>query len=183
MPACQISIGRKLPCKDQLGGIKRVFIADQFTTLIATVAAGTGLTTLTTAQGVTLNLYQFDVKSASGLEQTITSSSDNGTTFFSATLTLVLQKLDALTSQLLNDLVKGRSQCFVEDFNGNYLSVGLTRGCDFNGSATTGVALGDLTGFTLTITAEEPLMCSFITSASITSRIQASAGAPTQINP
>jgi hypothetical protein len=71
----------------------------------------------------------------------------------------------------------------LKDNNGNYLTLGLTRGCDINGTISTGVALGDMNGYSLTITADEPMMSQFVTAALVTANIKASAGAPTQITP
>jgi hypothetical protein len=45
------------------------------------------------------------------------------------------------------------------------------------------VALGDMNGYSLTITADEPMMSQFVTAALVTANIKASAGAPTQITP
>jgi hypothetical protein len=136
-----------------------------------------------TAFSGTYTLYQYDVKSASGLEQTINSSDDNGTTFFEQVLTLVLTKLDPETQVELQKVITGRPHVFIEDNNGNYLSVGMTRGTMTTGSITSGIALGDLNGYTLTITGQEPLMAQFVTSTLVTNNIAETLGVPTQITP
>jgi hypothetical protein len=173
-----MSTGRKLACKDAVGGIQKVFFADYGTLGTATISGGI----VTAFSGTTYTLFQYDVKSASGLEQTITSSNDNGTTFFEQTLTLVLTKLDAATQVELAKVIATRPHVFVQDNNGNYLSVGMTRGCDVNGTISTGVALGDLNGYSLTITGQEPLMAQFITANLVTTKI-AGGATPTQITP
>ncbi len=175
---CLMSTGRKLACKDAVGGIQKVFFADYGTLGTATISGGI----VTAFSGTTYTLFQYDVKSASGLEQTITSSNDNGTTFFEQTLTLVLTKLDAATQVELAKVIATRPHVFVQDNNGNYLSVGMTRGCDVNGTISTGVALGDLNGYSLTITGQEPLMAQFITANLVTTKI-AGGATPTQITP
>lgn len=176
--ACVLTTGRKLPCKDAVGGIKQVFFVDYGTLGSATITNGV----VTAFSGNAYSCYQYDVKSASGLEQTITSSNDNGTTFYEQTMTLVLTKLDAATQQELQHIVASRPHVFVQDNNGNYLAVGMTRGCDTNGTISTGVALGDLNGYTLTVTAQEPLMAQFVTAALVTDNI-AGGATPTQIAP
>ena len=175
---CLMSTGRKLACKDAVGGIQKVFFADYGTLGTATITNGI----VSTFSGATVSLFQYDVKSASGLEQTITSSNDNGTTFFEQTLTLVLTKLDAPTQVELAKVIATRPHVFVQDNNGNYLSVGMTRGCDVNGTISTGIALGDLNGYSLTITGQEPLMAQFITANLVTTKI-AGGATPTQITP
>ena len=177
--ACLMSTGRKLACKDAVGGISKVFFADYGTLGTATITAGL----VTAFSGTTYTLFQYDVKSASGLEQTITSSNDNGTTFFEQTLTLVLTKLDPATQVELAKVIATRPHVFVQDNNGNYLAVGMTRGCDVNGTISTGVGLGDLNGYSLTVTSQEPMMSQFVNSAYILSKIAQTAGVPTQITP
>ena len=176
---CLMSTGRKLACKDAVGGVQKVFFADYGTLGTATISGGI----VSTFSSATYTLFQYDVKSASGLEQTITSSNDNGTTFFEQTLTLVLTKLDAATQVELAKVIATRPHVFVQDNNGNYLSVGMTRGCDVNGTISTGIALGDLNGYSLTITGQEPLMAQFVAAAAITPKIAGGAATPTQITP
>ena len=176
---CLMSTGRKLACKDAVGGIQKVFFADYGTLGTATISGGI----VTSFSSTTYTLFQYDVKSASGLEQTITSSNDNGTTFFEQTLTLVLTKLDAATQAELAKVIATRPHVFVQDNNGNYLSVGMTRGCDVNGTISTGVALGDLNGYSLTVSAQEPMMSQFVASSNILTKIAQTTGVPTQITP
>jgi hypothetical protein len=173
-----MSTGRKLACKDAVGGIKNIYFADYGTLGTATITNGI----VTAFSGTTYTLYQYDVKSASNLSQTITSSSDNGTTFYEQTITLILTKLDPLTQVELQKLITSRPHAFIQDNNGNYLSIGMTRGCDTNGTIDTGTALGDLNGYSLTITAQEPLMAQFVTASLVTSKI-AGGATPTQIVP
>lgn len=176
--ACLMSTGRKLACKDAVGGIKAVYFADYGTLGTATITAGI----VTAFSGTTYTLFKYDVKSASGLEQTINSSDDNGTTFFEQSLTLILTKLGAATQAELAKVIATRAHVFVEDNNGNYLAVGMTRGTTTTGTISTGVALGDLNGYSLTIMAQEPLMAQFVTSTLVTTKI-AGGATPTQIDP
>jgi hypothetical protein len=173
-----MSTGRKLACKDAVGGIKAVYFADYGTLGTATITAGI----VTAFSGTTYTLFKYDVKSASGLEQTINSSDDNGTTFFEQSLTLILTKLGAATQAELAKVIATRAHVFVEDNNGNYLAVGMTRGTTTTGTISTGVALGDLNGYSLTIMAQEPLMAQFVTSTLVTTKI-AGGATPTQIDP
>jgi hypothetical protein len=177
--ACTLTTGRKLACKDAVGGIKAVYLAEYGTLGTATI----GATGYVTAFSLTnYSLYQYDVKSASGLEQTINSSDDNGTTFYEQVLTLVLNKLDPLTQLELQKVIANRPHVFIQDNNGNYLAVGMTRGTTTTGTISSGIALGDLNGYTLTITAQEPLMAQFVTASLVTSKI-AGGATPTQITP
>lgn len=175
--ACLMSTGRKLACKDAVGGIKAVYFADYGTLGAATITAG-----VVTAFSGDFDLYKYDVKGANGLEQTITSSDESGTTFYEQTLTVVLTKLGALTQQELQKLIVGRAHAFIEDNNGNFLAVGMTRGTNVTGTISTGQNLGDLNGYSLTISAQEPMMSSFVSASLIDSHI-AGGLTPTQIDP
>jgi hypothetical protein len=177
--ACLLSTGRALACKNISAGIRAVYLADYGTLGTATIG-GTGYVT---AFSGTYDLYKYDVKSASGLEQTINSDDNNGTRFFEHVLTLVLTKLDPLTQVELDKVIAGRPHVFVEDNNGNFLAVGMQRGTTTTGSISTGVALGDLNGYSLTITAQEPLMAQFVTATLVTNNIAETDDVPTQIDP
>ena len=161
-----MTTGRKLPCKDVVGGIKTVYFADYGTLGTLTISGGI----ITGMSGSGTNFYKYDVKGGNNLEQTITSSDENGTTFYGMTLTVVLNKLDLGTQQELPKMIVARPHVFVEDNNGQFFAVGLTRGCNINGTITTGTNLGDMTGYTLTITAEEPIIAHFVTSSVIATR-------------
>jgi len=166
---CLLATGRTLPCKDAVGGLQKVFLCDYDTLGALTITDG-----VLTAIAGTPDLYEYDIKGASNVEQTITTSRDNGTTFYEQTLTLVLPKLDPETQVELQSVITGRPHAFVLDNNGNYLALGLTRGCDVTGgSISTGSQLGDMSGYSLTLVGQEPLMAPFVTPSVVISHTDA----------
>lgn len=173
--ACTLTTGRELPCKDSVGGIKAVYLADYGSLGTLTVTAGE----VTAISAVAPTLFQFDVKGNSSLEQTINSSRENGTTFYEQTLNLTLTKLDLATQQEIVTIAKARPHIFVEDYNGNYFLVGAVHGADVSGgTVVTGAAMGDLSGFTLVFTAQETLPAYFVTASIVTSNTSATQIAP-----
>ena len=86
--ACDLTKGRKIPCKDVVGGIVRAWFID-FGDLGAVTKTADEITDL----AGTFSAYQYDLKGTNSLETAITSSRENGTTFFEETLTLTLPKL------------------------------------------------------------------------------------------
>ena len=57
----------------------------------------------------------------------------------------------------------GRPHVVVEDYNGNCMMMGLAHGADVSGgSIVTGAAMGDLSGYTLTFTAQEVSPANFM---------------------
>ena len=89
--ACNLTLGRKEPCKDVVGGIKAVYFADFGT--FSTLAYDNTDTDVIDTLGSSLTVRQYDVKGNSSFEQNITASRENGTTFFEQTLNLTLHKL------------------------------------------------------------------------------------------
>jgi len=117
-----------------------------------------------TAFGGTPDFYEFEVRGGnSSLEQTITGSRENGTVFYEQTLNVTLQKLDLLTQEEIVKIAKARPHVVIKTYNDEYLMVGAVHGADVTGGTiVTGAALGDLTGFTLTLVGQETLPAYFV---------------------
>ena len=159
--ACDLTRGRKEPCKDVVGGLKVVYFTDfgDFGTVTQTADEITDMTGTFTA-------YKYEVKGNSSFEQTITSSRENGTTFFEQTLNLTLHKLTKEDHAEIKLLAYGRPHVAVEDYNGNVFVMGLQHGADVSGGTiVTGAAMGDLSGYTLTLTGQELKPANFVAGA------------------
>ena len=157
--ACDISAGRIEPCKTSNGGLKAVYIINygSFTPADVVYDAIDTDSILEIATMVAPNAYKYDLKGTSTFEQTITSSRENGTTVFGQTLTLNLKKLSAKDNKQIKLLAYGRPQVIVEDNNGNFFMAGLIHGMEVSGTISTGAALGDMSGYSLTFAGEEPV--------------------------
>ena len=161
--ACNLTLGRKEPCKDVIGGLKNIYFVD-FGGLGTVTLTNDEITNLTGDSG-SLTAFKYEVKGNSSFEQTITSSRETGTTFFDQTLTLTLKKLTKEDNKELKLLAYGRPHVAVEDYNGNVFMMGLENGSDVNGGTiVTGAAMGELSGYTLTLNAQEPLPANFMDS-------------------
>jgi hypothetical protein len=149
--ACDLTKGRKEPCKDVVGGLKAVYFTDfgDYGTVTQTDDEITDMTGTFTA-------FKYELKGNSSFEQAITSSRENGTTFFDQTLTLTLKKLSKEDNKELKLLAYGRPHVAVEDYNGNVFVMGLEHGAEVTGgTVSTGAAMADLSGYTLTLNAQE----------------------------
>lgn len=158
--ACDLTKGRKEPCKDVVGGIRAVYFTD---------FGDLGTITLTddeiTDLSGTFTAFKYEVKGNSSFEQNITSSRENGTTFFEQTLNLTLHKLSKEDNKELKLIAFGRPHVAIEDYNGNVFLMGREHGADVSGGTiVTGAAMGDLSGYTLTLTAMETLPANFVDS-------------------
>jgi hypothetical protein len=161
--ACDLTKGRKEPCKDVVGGIRAVYFTD-FGDLgdITYADANNGDYEIDTIGG-TFDAFKYEVKGNSSLEQTINASRENGTSFYEQTLNLTLHKLSKEDHKEIKILAAGRPHIAVEDYNGNVMMVGLEHGADVSGgTVVTGAAMGDLSGYTLTFTAQETAPANFL---------------------
>ncbi len=159
--ACTLTKGRNEPCKDVVGGITAVYFAD-FDTLGAITYDVTD-TDVIDSFGGTPTWFKFDVKGTSSFEQTVTSSRENGTTFYEQTLTLNFKKLSKQTHNEVKLLAYARPHVIVEDNNGNKFMMGLEYGAEVTGgSIATGAAMGDMSGYSLTFGAQEKIPANFV---------------------
>jgi len=156
--ACLLTLGRKEPCKDVVGGIKSVYFVN-FGDLGTVTEVDDEITDLSG----TFSAYKYEVKGSSSFEQNITSSRENGTTFFEQTLNLTLHKLSKEDNKELKLLAYGRPHVAVVDYNGNVFLMGLNNGADISGGTiVTGAAMGDLSGYTLTLSGMEQKPANFV---------------------
>lgn len=159
--ACTLTKGRNEPCKDVVGGITSVYFAD-FDSLGAITYDVTD-TDVIDSFGGTPTWFEFKVKGNSSFEQSVNSSRENGTTFYEQTLNLTFKKLSKQTHNELKLLAYARPHVIVEDNNGNKFLMGLEYGAEVSGgSIATGAAMGDLSGYTLTFTAQEKIPANFV---------------------
>ena len=161
--ACDITRGRLIDCKDTIGGLKAIYIAKSYSNNVSATAT-INTTEMTTAGfatwsccGGTVTVFKYDlVQNLSSLSVTINSDNANGTTFFTQALSVTLQKIDHDMTNELRLMAYARSQIFVQDANDNVFLLGIDGGCYVTGgSVITGVAKGDLNGYTIEWGAEE----------------------------
>ena len=163
--ACTLTTGRKLPCKSAFGGIKKVLFADYGTIASIAVDSTTKEATITDGSPAP-SWFEYDVKGNSSLETTVTSSRENGTTFYTQTLNLTLTYLDAKTQAELQTLAVSRPYIVVVDYYGNNFLCGFENGMECTGgTVVTGAAAGDLSVFTLTFEGMEETAPYFLDAA------------------
>ena len=163
--ACNLSQGRNEVCKDSIGGLTAVYFLN-YTTGSFT-KNGSGEITAAPSGSV---VYKYELKGNSSYTETVNTSRENGTTFFSQELTLNLKKLTNEMTTQLKLMAYGRPQIFVQTMQGDTLLVGEREGADLTaGTIQTGAALGDLYGYSVTLTGLEPLPAAFVSGSTFTS--------------
>lgn len=158
--ACSLTItGRAFPCKDKIGGIKRVWIKEFD-------AADWGATTagVIAASATGIEVFGFELTKNSGsFQQAVNASMENGVVFYSQVLEMTMPNLIAADNVEVADLLKGRLTILVQDVNDNYFAMGSTAGSEASGGTIgTGTAKGDLNGYQLQFTAEEAIPAPFV---------------------
>ena len=160
--ACQMTKARLEPCKDVVGGLKNVFIAN-FDAIPFTQITFQGTDGEISAIAGSPDVFRYELRGTSDFNETITTSRDNGTTFFEQVLTLNLKKLSPQSHKEIKFLASNRPKIFVEDNNGNIFLAGAEFGMDMTaGNITRGAAMGDSSGYTLTFTGMERQPAEFL---------------------
>tara|TARA_R110000796_G_scaffold39222_4_gene97961 strand:+ start:1202 stop:1711 length:510 start_codon:yes stop_codon:yes gene_type:complete len=157
--ACIVAEGRAWQCKEQTGGISAIYFANYDT--LSGQAPVSGIIPSLTG---TVELYKYSLPEyTASLTETINASVENGTYFVEQVIEMTLHKLRADERAEIKLLAAGRPQIIVEDNNGNFLLLGYEKGCNMSaGSAQSGTAAGDLSGYQLTFTANEDNTAPFV---------------------
>jgi len=180
--ACNLSAGRNEVCKESIGGIQGVYFFNYTTGSFTFEGANTYDTYQTFAPAKLItqlpasqSLYFYSLKGTSAYTETVNSSRENGTTFFSQELVLNLKKLTNEMSTQLKLMAYGRPQVIVWTNNGDAFVAGLKLGMDATaGTIQTGAGLGDLYGYSLTLTGLEPYPAAWISGSTSTNAIPTS---------
>mgnify|MGYP003125205632 CR=1 FL=1 len=156
--ACNTVSGRLVSCKDSVGGIINDYIAFYnfyFATVWVLATNNNGLIdTLANSD----ELFVFDVRpNSSSYTSNITTDPATGSTAVEQVAELAFHKIDDNDFKSLQALIVGRFQAFVLDANHNVHCMGYFWGAECSGGAmVTGQAKGDMSGFNITLTANEP---------------------------
>lgn len=155
--ACDITKGKGLlECKDSVSGLKAIYLANYGDwNFVAGTTPGALTLTIIDIDG-TGDFFKFELKnSGNTFQQDITSSRDNGTTFFNQVLNFVLTKLSAEMEFQIKMMAWGRPQIVVEANNGTFFLIGRDHGCEISGNSQLQGTMDAFNGYTMTATAME----------------------------
>jgi hypothetical protein len=139
--ACDISKGRLEACKESVGGIKNLYIANYNSAMYAGMEVRGDNNTF---------------------EETNENSRDNGTSFWTQSGSFVIKAQNAETMMQLKLLSYGRPHIIIEDYNGKFRMAGAQNGVEVSVNTSTGGAMGDLYGYTISFEGREVLPALFI---------------------
>lgn len=161
--ACDITSGRKKPCKNSLAGTSKVifinYVENPFTVVNGEATAINPLIT---------EVFQYDLTGeTNNLLQSMVSDRTPGTTVNTQTLTLALQGISKEDNNQFNLLAYGYPIAVVKDRNNLYHAVGISDGIDFTVSPTTGAAKADFYGYNLTGVALEGSLAPILSTTTV----------------
>jgi hypothetical protein len=167
--SCDITSGFTLGCRDNTGGIKALYILSGSITDIntnTTAGADYGKITGITGSG---EFYKFELfRQTSNYAEEITATPENGTVFYNQTLNAVFFKMKQAVRNQINTLAQNpQLKVIVQTNNGTidgsgaFFLMGQTNGAQLlSGTGQSGTAFGDLNGYNLAFSGQEPFPAS-----------------------
>ncbi len=158
--SCDITSGFTLGCRDNTGGIKNLYILSGSITSITD--ASEGLIESISGSG---EFFQYELfRQTSDFSEAISATPENGTVFYEQSVNAVFFKLQSSTRNQVRVLAKNPDLKIIvetnngsEDGVGKYWLLGEENGVQLlSGTGATGTAFGDLNGYSLTFTGQEP---------------------------
>jgi len=157
--------GVTLDCRDNVGGIKTVHIMEVGGGIGFTLEGG-GSDFIDSVSGTQADVFELELRRESGsYVETINNSLENSSLFFTQELTISISKLDSVKRAALKQIAKGRVQVIFTDANNTPWLIGYEYGAVMTGSAMTGTALGDKSGYELVFTAKEKMPANAVSTA------------------
>jgi hypothetical protein len=153
--SCSLTTGYALGCRDSVGGIKTIYVQGwNATGTVNTNGSGT----VTGFTGFSSGFYEYDLtKATSSMTETLNASIENGSIYYTPEVTFTINKLQVAVRNELRLLARNRLLVIVQDNNNRYWLLGSANGLEATaGTAGTGTAFGDRSGYEMTLTGMEP---------------------------
>jgi hypothetical protein len=156
---CSILAGISLGCRDSAGGIEALYILSGS---ITSIAETSGEITGITGSGA---FFEFQLpRQAGNISEAVNADVVNGTSFYEQSAELIIHKLQTSVRNTVNLLVQdpnvkliAKTNNGTQDGVGQYFLLGRYRGLAVSaGTGGSGTAFGDLNGYSLTLTGQEP---------------------------
>lgn len=156
--ACNTSLTSILKsCDNNTGGVVKFYIAPSEFVTGTTVSAGT-VTAISMSGSSKFVEYQFNKNTANYVEEAAISL-ENGSTFFTTTVTLSIPRREVVKRNSIALVAAGQRdlKIILKDGNGLYWFVGYANSANLTALGEgSGTAKGDGSKYTLTFVAEEP---------------------------
>jgi len=158
--SCDITSGFELGCRDNTGGIKNLYILSG--SISSITDASEGLIDEISGSG---EFFKYELfRQTSDFSEAISATPENGTVFYEQSVNATFFKLQSATRNQVRVLAKNPDLKVIvetnngsEDGIGKYWLLGEENGVQLlSGTGATGTAFGDLNGYSLTFTGQEP---------------------------
>jgi len=160
MSTCDITSGFTLGCRDNVGGITNLYILSGSIDTVNTASEGV-------INGITGSgeFFKYELfRQTSDFSEAITAAPENGTVYYEQTANAVFFKLQSSTRNQIKVLAQNPNLKVIVETNngtvdgvGQYWLLGQDRGMQLlSGTGASGTAFGDLNGYNLTFTGQEP---------------------------
>ena len=154
--SCSLTTGYVLGCRDSVGGIKTIYVQSFNPTGSCNASLSGSVTGFTGyASG---GFFEYDLtKATSSMTETLNASIENGSIFYTPEVTFTINKLQVAVRNELRLLARNRLLVIVQDNNNRYWVLGAANGLEATaGTAGSGTAFGDRSGYEMTLTGMEP---------------------------
>jgi hypothetical protein len=167
MACTGLTKGRSLDCSRQSGGVKYIYfgVYDEFDDPIQTSGIVQTLGEITDIEMDANVLYRYAMPlGAASVSESITGSTENGTIFYTPTVSISLNRLSKEDQNQIKLLGQTKVVIFAElnarlaNEHNVIIGLGVTNGLNLNaGTIDSGAAFGDRNGYTLTFDGLEPI--------------------------
>ena len=170
--------GLNAGCKDSVGGVAKIWLADQSAvvwTITKTTDPSTGAITNATAKPDATSAFKvYNLRrGAASMTSTLTVN-DNAGSYFTTEIAINFLKMETSKRLEVMAMLMGQTTGIVKDNNGKYWAVGVNNPLEGSaGTGETGTAAGDANQYTVTISVDEPELPYEITDASTLSALEA----------
>lgn len=155
-----------LSCRDGVSGIDQILLTEWDNVLSVTSSSGV-VTAITKSSGKKFWVYQLEDEDAD-FKQSEKIAIVAGTNYQEQTLSFTMRKFSAKNRNNLRLLTQNKLMVIIKDNNGTYWLLGEVKGMRVTAlEGGTGKAMGDLSGYTLTLMAKETLPANTVTSSII----------------
>jgi hypothetical protein len=152
--ACNLSAGHELGCKEDVGGLRELFLVALSDIRAGTVTYDVSTDEIDALPTATVYRYELD-KHLSNYDE-VPTYEDGGMLHFVQTLTVIIKGQTSALRKELENVMRNRVVAFTRDNNDKLKCFGIVDGLDVTGSSiSSGTAKGDLYGYTLTFTGDE----------------------------
>jgi hypothetical protein len=153
--ACLLNTGYSLGCRDNIGGIQKVYVRNWSA---STTWSYDSNGQITGGTNTSTSWYTLEQRNETAeFKQEGQHSLENGTNFWQQNVNLVFHKYQASIRNLVYVMAQTEMELIILDQNGNYFLVGEQNGANLIASApSVGKAFGDLNGSTVGFQAKEP---------------------------